>query len=72
MKQLMGQLAAMLLNNIDVEPSHLTDADAEQVDVLVEELNDLVCDMDLALDFCTMGGLQLVWRFLVYSFVFGK
>ena len=35
---------------------------------MFEDLNDLVCDMDLALDFCKLEGLQLVRNFLVYIF----
>lgn len=39
--------------------------DAAQIGLLVEDLIDLVCHIDIALDFCKLGGLHLLHRFMV-------
>lgn len=42
-----------------------TEDDTDRVEELYEKLTNLVCDMDFALDFCKLDGLDLVKKFLV-------
>lgn len=39
-------------------------SDVEKVEILYEKLTNLVCDIDLALDFCKLDGLSLVDKYL--------
>lgn len=34
--------------------------------IFENDLLDLICDMDLAFDFCKMGGLEIFDKFLVF------
>lgn len=52
------------LNQID-DPSEANLADIQDI---LEEIDDLVCDMDLAVVFCTLGGISLIKKFIVKNF----
>ncbi|KAL3121494.1 hypothetical protein niasHT_009520 [Heterodera trifolii] len=47
------------------EPS---EANLGDIDDILEEIGDLVCDMDLAQYFCSLGGIELIQRFLAKQF----
>lgn len=55
-----------------IEPTaKLEEKELENIQYILENnLLDLICDMDLAFDYCKMGGLEIFDKFLVFFFKF--